>query len=113
MKTEVHNLVWGADAANTKLDGVPVGSAYAAGLVTLSMPVNLRSVALQAVSGDVSIVNSTYDVTGATATLLAKWTLANGDKEAIDGADLAGQKLYVYAASGTTLQLRYIVFGDL
>lgn len=110
MKTEVHNLVWGADAANTKLDGAITGRVYADGLVTLTMPVNLRSVALQAVSGDVSIVNSDY--TGLT-TFAAKWTLANGDKEAIDGADLAGQKLYVYAASGTTLQLRYILFADL
>lgn len=108
MKTEVHNLVW--EAADAKLDTVSVGAAYVGGRVALTMPVNLRSVALQAVSGDVSIVNSDY--TGLT-TFAAKWTLANGDKEAIDGADLAGQKLYVYAASGTTLQLRYIVFGDL
>ena len=106
MNLKHHDIVWGA--ADATYDGTASASSdeitYASGLVELKVPPKVRSVAFQTEGGIAYTCDSDY------ATRAIKWPIDSGVKEALDGNDFSGQKLYLYAENGVTVHIRYIVY---
>lgn len=64
-----------------------------------TVPIDLRSIAFQVKTG-------TVDMRATTGTGDDEWSMAAGDKESINGQDMAKEKIFFTGSEGAILQIR-------